>query len=294
MSKPKLEVPLTSPQEMMPGNVKRAMKAVDASRRDQYWLTRDKIVIKPGFNVREKDDAYWAHVRSIADSMRAEGFLVEHPLGGFIERVGDADQIVLTDGHCRVDAIDILIKEGIDLGEFPMAIKSNATSLEDLTVALVKTNNGKPLTPYETGVVCKRCQGFGWDEKKIADRLGFTETYVKDLLTLMGSPMEIRRMVQTGTVSANTALQTMRKHGSEAVAKLKDAEAKVKASGKKKVTAKHVTSANPVEKLAKKHALKLLEALRWVKDDPSFAKLHEATQKEVNSVLTPFPEEKQE
>lgn len=52
--------------QLIPGNVKSATQGCKSS--DLWKLTRDRIVVQPGFNVRDKDVDYQARVRVIADS----------------------------------------------------------------------------------------------------------------------------------------------------------------------------------------------------------------------------------
>lgn len=123
-----------------------------------------------------------------------------------------------------------------------MVVSPKGTSLEDLTVGLVISNSGKPLTPYEVGLVCKRLVGYGWEEKQIGKKLCMTTQRVNDLLDLVGAPKAVRDLVADGTVSATQAINTIKQHGPEAGAKLQAGAAIAKAKGKKKATSKHIDS----------------------------------------------------
>lgn len=271
-----------------PGNLKTAMKSAGATSRDLWYVPIGKLVVREGFNVREHNASYDAHVRTLADSIKANGFYPDEPLGVFI----DGDEVVIHGGHCRFAATQLAISEGADIKELPCVSVPRGTSAEDLTVALHTTNSGKPLTPFELGVVCVRLVKYGWDEKQIASRLGFTPTYVSDLLFLQECPKEVRTLVQEDKVSAGMAIAAVRKHGAEAAAALDKAVAKAESKGKAKATGKHMDEAVfDRKKELKKAAPDLLEALYWVKDDPNYLKLCEATRDRLDKVSAPFPEE---
>ncbi|WP_175795482.1 ParB/RepB/Spo0J family partition protein [Burkholderia multivorans] len=265
-------------------SVKKLMQEIEAKSRDFYQVPREFIRVMPHFNPREKDEAYQAHIEDLAQSMLVNGFYQDKPLAGYAAEEKGEKVIYLTDGHCRLDAADLANSRGASIATFPMVIKPASTSLEDLTVALVRSNTGKPLTPYETGVVCKRLEGFGWETDTIAERLGYTETYVSQLLALMGAPIEIRRMVQAGKLSAENALKILSKYGSEAVAVLSTAEKNAERSGKTRITAAHLPGA-AFQKLVKKQAPVMVNTLRDVKADPAYASLSPSLREKLDAML---------
>ncbi len=237
---------MTEAIEFNAGNIKTAMKNAGAGRSDLWRVPRSALRIKPGFNVRNVDDPeYQEHIQWIADSIRENGFLPDHPLVGFVAREDDEDIIYITDGHTRLAAVDMLIAEGIEIAELPVVTKMRGTNIEDLTVALYTSNGGRPLTPIETAEVCKRLAGYGWDERRIAKNLGLTTTYVGNLLDLAAAPQEIRQMVQARKVSANVALEVMRKEGSNARETLRTAIAEAESAGQTKITRKSLKPKQP-------------------------------------------------
>ena len=110
--------------------------------------------------------------------------------------------IYITDGHTRREAALLARSEGAELGLIPVVVHAKGTAMEDLNVALVRSNSGRPLTPYEIGIVCKRLMKFNMDEETIARRIGVSPRYVSSLLTLMAAPHGIRKMVEDELVSA--------------------------------------------------------------------------------------------
>lgn len=270
---------------LIAGSAKKVMDEVGAKSRDLWQVPVEQIKVIPGFNVREKDEAYHEHIESLAKSILTEGFYQDKPLAGYVAREGDKEVIYLTDGHCRFEGTQLANSRGANITRLPLVIKPNSSSLEDLTVSLVVSNSGKPLTPYEVGVVCKRLVGYGWDNKEIAGRLGFTEQYVDQLLTLMGAPLEIRKMVQAGALSAANAVDMLRKHGAKAVEILLNAQQKANEAGQKKVTARHLPGAT-FKKVITKEAPAMLNTLREIKEDPGFANLSESMRLKLEEVLS--------
>lgn len=225
---------------IVPGAIKAAMKEAGASSLDLWMVPRDQIRVLPGFNVRTRNAAYEAHIKSIGESILANGYYKDKPLAGYVAREDGANVIYLTDGHSRLEGVDYAIAKGAEIESLPVVTKPNGTSLEDLTVGLVVSNSGKQLEPIELAEVCKRLVGFGWDEAKIASKLGFTKPYIIDLLNLLAAPKAVRSMVESGTVSAANAVETLKKHGEKAAEVLKSAQEKAAESGKAKVTKKEL------------------------------------------------------
>lgn len=275
--------------EFTPGNVKSTMKEVGATSSDLWQVAYDDLHIIPNFNVREKDGAWKAHVENIANLMVENGYHRDKPMAGYVAVIDGKSRIVVTDGHCRHEAIAIARKKGAQIEKVPVVIKPSGTSAEDLTVALVTSNSGKPLTPYELGSVCKRLQGYGWDEKQISQRLNFTVTYVTDLIFLQGCPKDVRKLVQEGKVAAGMAIAAVKKHGDKAADVLTGAVEKAEAKGKKKATAKDL--APDWNKEVKKAGATLFEALMWVKEDRGYKHLSDATREFIEDVLEALPEE---
>lgn len=270
-----------------PGNLKSAMSGVKSG--DLWKVPFDRLVLRDGFNVRVHDAAYHAHIRWIADSIKENGFHVDQPFGVFI----DGDEIVVHAGHCRHAAVTLAISEGASISEVPCVSVPRGTSAEDLTVALHTSNGGKALTPLELGIVCKRLVRFGWDEKKIASRLALSVSYIGQLLSLMEAPVELRGMVQAGKIAAGTAIDLIKKHGVGAVTAANsaigraEAEAREKGcdAGTVKATAKHLDPEAKFNRMVKKQAVPMFEALKDMRNDPGFRRLNGETQQKIQAVL---------
>lgn len=223
--------------ELVAGNTKAAMKDIQAVSSDLWKVPLDKFVFIEGFNPRTDTPAYLAHIEEVAQSILANGYYQDKPIAAFVDEDG---AIRPTDGHTRIRAARRAVELGAPLETLPTVIKPRGTSMEDITVALVTSNTGKPLTPYETALVVKRLIDMGLDEKTVAKRLNYTTPYVQDLLTLVAAPKPIRDMVANGQVAASVAVKEWNTHGTKAVARLKAGLDKAKAAGKTKMSPKHL------------------------------------------------------
>lgn len=233
----------TTEIEFVQGSVKKA--TVGMSSADLWKVPRDRIVVKAGFNVRDHDDEHAAHIRQIADSMKANGYMQDKPLAGYVGEDDDRNNVlILTDGHCRLEAYDLAVSEGMEPFDLPMVTKPRGTSEEDLVVALATSNTGRRLKPNELAIVCKRLVDFGWDTATIAKRLCLTKPYVESLLDFLAAPKPVRYLVSSGKISATLAVETIKKHGAKNASKmLKDGVKEAEAKGKTRATAKHVKAA---------------------------------------------------
>lgn len=230
--------------ELTRGNVKTAMKDAGATSADLWRVRPEQLRVIPGFNGRVRNAAYDAHIETIVSSIVENGYYQDKPLAGYVAIDEDGNNVIyITEGHTRNEAIPIAIERGAKIETVPVVIKPNGTTVEDLTFALVTSNNGKPFTPYETALIVKRLVDMGTDEKVIAKRLGYTKNYVDGLLTLAGASKAVRDMVQDEKVAATLAIDMVKKHGPKAAEHLREGMVQAKAAGKTKVTAKHVKAA---------------------------------------------------
>ncbi len=269
---------------VFPGAVKKAMGTSHAKSRDLWQVPVANIRVIEGFNVRIKDDLYWEKVRNLADSMQIEGYYQDKPLAGYVAREDGENLIYVTDGHRRFDAVMFAISRGVTFEHLPVVVSAQGVSAEDLTVSLVRSNSGEPLRPYEQALVARRLQRFGFDNKEISRRLGFTETYVDNLLLLMSAPVEVRNMVISNQVSASTAIDALRQYGKDAAEKLREALDKAVAGGKSKLTRRHLVS--QAHRVASRHGADLYQVVASINEDPAFASLKEETRDQLTSLIT--------
>jgi ParB family chromosome partitioning protein len=271
--------------ELTSGGVRAAMTAASAKSRDLWMVEASQIVILKGFNPRVHDDKYEAHVEQLKSSIMQQGFLLSKPLEGF---AGADGKIYLTDGHTRLEAYTRAVAEGFEPTPLPMVPRDKGTSMEDLTVSLVRSNNGKPLTAYETSVVCKRlATTYHREPGDIAELLGVSDKYVGQLLTLAAAPTKVREMVQSGEVSASLAIEALLKHKDGAAAALEAALGKAAGQGKAKATKKDMITPEQLKaKREKRLASRLFAAVELLLQDQKVINIiNEEVYKEIDSIL---------
>lgn len=248
------------PHDLVAGNIKTAMKQVDAGSSDLWKIEPHKIKTLPGFQPRDESPEYLEHLKATKESIKANGFYPNKPLSIFVATADGQQVIYVYDGHTRLRAVLELIEEGVQIDSVPAVAAPKGTTMEDLWVSTVTMQSGKPLTPFEVGKRCKGMIDMGMDEKVICTRLGITKVYLNDLLQLVGAPKAIRDMVTAGQVSATQAVKELKAHGPQAVVRLKEGLETAIAAGKTKVTGKHL--AKPPKTPAGPPTLKLKGVLR--------------------------------
>jgi ParB family chromosome partitioning protein len=231
------------------------MKAITEAatgKSTEYIVKVDQLRTIPGFNVRVREtEDYRSDLASLKQSIRENGYYPNKPLAGYIGKEGDDDVIYVTDGHRRLEAVQEINDEALNDGEtiegLPVVLKPADSSVADLTIALVQDNSGRPLTPYEMGVVVQRLARMKDGEDNalftkadIARKLSITERYIDDLNVLVGAPAKVRTAVLEGTVASTLAIQELRRDPKKAEERLMAAVTKAKASGRSKATRKHV------------------------------------------------------
>jgi hypothetical protein len=108
---------------------------------------------------------------------------------------------------------------------------------EDLTLNILNSNDGLPLTALEKGEAVKRLQSFLWGPGEIAKKTGWSISTVNNLILLYDAPDEIKDMVKSGKVAATLAINLLRENGPEkALEVLQSAVESSIAQGKEKAT----------------------------------------------------------
>lgn len=240
-----------------------SIKNLADGRSDLYRLAPSKLSVKEGFNSRVKDfDPADADDIALAKSIAVHG--IKQPLAVFVEGAN----VYLSDGHRRFGAVNYLndvangeaendheIEITADLSAIPVLVESKDGTEADRILMQITRNSGKPFTALEQAAVFKKLLDAGWTDADIATKAGFSTQRIRDLLDLnKKAPAKVKKMIQSGEVSATLAITTMKKakgDGKKTAELLEGAVSKAKSEGKKKATAKDVKVApdNPKVKL---------------------------------------------
>lgn len=272
-------------QEISTINPRTLLESIEHTKGGLIRIGLEHLRVMPDFNVRIRDAAYFEHIQTLKQSILEEGFYEDKPLAGVASFEGKNPVIFITDGDCRLQAVKLAIEEGAPIQTVPVVLKDRTTTIEDLTVALVRSNGGKRFTPLELSVVVRRLQKHGWVEKAIADKLGFSEEYVKQLLTASGAPVVIRKMIAEGAVPLAVAVQSIRTHGAEEAKQvLQTAVAQAKERGEKGITRKNLPD-QIYKKAITKNAPRLVGIIERIHAEPLFNQLPEALKVEISDFL---------
>lgn len=170
-------------------------------RRNNYYVINPSVIFIENENVR---DSYPEEKFEILkQSIKENGVL--QPIQ--VKKVGE--RYALSHGFTRMRAVWELIAEGVEITGVKAI--SNIVSDEEELVRHITLNSGEPLTKFEISKILVKLQGFGWKNKDMASRLGYTEQEVSNLLTFQSQgSMEVKNAVKEGIMDINPALALIR------------------------------------------------------------------------------------
>lgn len=228
-------------------------------RKDILRIAPEHLQIKEGWNCRDVNfDPEDPEDLALAKSIASVG--VKQPLTAIWEK----GQAVLTDGHRRLSAALWAMQNlGAEIKSIPVQTEDRYASEEDRVLSQIVRNNGKELSPIETGRVYKRLFDLGWTEAQIAEKVGRSPTWVRNLLELSSTPKEVTDLVKAGTISASLAIDALHKAAGDSAAAaqaLGEAVERAKAEGKTRATAQH-TARGPTPGARIKELAELVDTL---------------------------------
>lgn len=229
------------------------------------------VEFEEGFNLRQEGPELDAHLEAMYVAMKAGAQFPPIDVS-----VVDG-RIIARDGHCRTRTAKRLIEEGIDYKLEARQFRGNDA---DCVFHMLGTGNGsKGYTPLESGLGYLRLLRYGHDEAAIAARLGVSRTTIDNGLILAEAPAEIQQMISSGKVAAHVAIDMIRKHGSKATEKLREA---IDRTGKK-VTKKHVGLPRIPHKVATAYHDATDSLMRFFDESPT----EKAAMEEGKTVMVP-------
>lgn len=270
-------------------SIKGTMKENGYTAGDLWMVDPRAIRVLPGFNPRVINDNYRAVVRSIADSIKANGYYKSCPMAGYVAMEGGEQVIYMYEGHRRLEASLLAISEGYKLERVPMTIDQVGLSLEDMTVALIQGNLKGELSFYESAITCKRLLQMGVPMEDLARRTGLPQQGIDLRMKLMAAPRKLREMVADEAMSGTLALELMNTYGKDAVAVAENAQVRAAAAGKTKVLKSHV-AVSPYAKVVKKASTRLYEVAGKISQDPAYSNLSAETRGLLDTLLAEIQE----
>lgn len=215
------------------------MEQRKVKRTDMLWLTPQELEVQDGFNVRFD----YGNIEELAESIDIHG--VRNPIRA--SKNTDTGMYVLTDGHRRFKAIQLLVSQGRANGLLiPTLPDGKGTSEESRTLAMITHNEGKRLNLLEEATVYKRLIDFGYSQAEIAREAVKSETHISNCLLLMSAPKSLKDKIMEGKISASLVIENLKNKTATEVAEEVE---EVLGTGVDKVTKKHIVRAPSIGQL---------------------------------------------
>lgn len=277
------------------GNIKQVMEKGNGKRKftagDLWNVDPRTIKVIPGYNIRVRNAAFFEKLALLTQSIYENGFKKDSALSVIVIRDEDGGQsIYVKRGHRRLESTLAAIAMGKEIATIPCIIASDNCSEEDMTSDLVESNNGEPLTQYETAIACKRMSRFIPDDHAaIAKRLGLWPTQVTDYLLLINGPIEISNYVRDDVVSFTLAVELLQEHGPKALQVIEQGRARSAAAGNKteKLMPRFVPG-KVIKKAVTKAAPAMKDAILEIRKDEGFSQLSLENQQKLEEILEQF------
>jgi len=198
------------------------------------------IIEIEAFNTRNMESLDTVtYIRGMADAIKENGNEAFPP----ITITQEGDKIAVMAGWCRRRAHILAMDEGAPIKGIA-CLAAGKKSKEEITLDILTSNSGLPLSAMERAKAVKKLQSYLWSPADIAKKTGWSVSTVNNLITLYDAPDEIQNMVNCGQVSATFATEIVKSNTpDEAVKKLKSAADTAEKSGKKKATKKDLKDA---------------------------------------------------
>jgi len=217
------------------------------------------------FNTRNMESPETiAYIRGMADAIKENGNESFPP----ITITQEGDQIAVMAGWCRRRAHILAMDEGAPIKGIACLAAGKKTK-EDVTLDILTSNSGLPLSAMERAKAVKRLTSFLWTPADIAKKTGWSISTVNNLIALYDAPDEIQNMVNCGQVSATFATEIVKSNPpDEALKKLKSAADTAEKAGKKKATKKDLQNVAEKGVSWKKYGPQLYKILNAIYECP--------------------------
>lgn len=287
------------------GNIKAAAAAAGATSADLWMVPYEQLHYDPADNIRPVDTEWVAHLAAL---MQANGYDKGSPLHCYARKVDGKDLLYVYKGQHRYLAAGHVIKTGKNLGKIPVVVRDAKTvNRAEMVIDGYLSNDSKRSSPLELAAAVAELRDIhGMTLAAICERLNVTDQTIRDVGLLERAPVELHQMVRDGAVAGTLAIEQIREHGADkALDRLQKGAAKAAASGKARVTKKHLAPSTDADvpvvaqapsqtspratastKIIDPRAKQLLQALQAVLHDPCFGKLSPGTIEGVHRSLS--------
>lgn len=215
-------------------------KVEGVSKATYFKVDPNLVEFEPGFNLREENADLDTHLEAMYVSMKAGAYFPPIDVS-----VVDG-KIIARDGHCRTRTARRLVAEGIPYTLEARQFRGNEV---ESVYHMLGSSQGKSLTPLEAGRGYLRLTRYGLTVAEIVRRTGLSRTTVDNGCILAEAPVDLQRLISSGAVSVQVALDAIAKHGTKALEFLTALVDKAKQDGSGRVTKKHTATAKIPQKV---------------------------------------------
>lgn len=166
-----------------------------------YMIEFESVGVKPNFNKRID----YGDIDELAQSIHENGIRI--PLKGHFDKL--EERWLITSGHRRLKAIELLYKKGINI---TVPIMSDARETDEQRIlGQITDNSGKKFNPVEeAAVIHELITVHNHSEEQIRDKTGFSKVYICNLKLLNAAPKKIKDLIIGNVVSATLAMKVLR------------------------------------------------------------------------------------
>ena len=220
----------------------------NVKRANSFMIDPRIIQIEPGFNPRGMfTENYWEQPDTLAH------------IEQFVKVIDGVPYV--RDGEHRLRALRKLIAEGVPFQRVEVVEASG----DELAQAKTNfnANNGRQWSAVERAVHYGRFKSYGMTVEEIAHEVGKTVQHVYQLLTILEMPLELKRRIQEGSISASAAINLFKNPD---VATVKRAPAKLIRSAVEAIRGEWSVTRQEGGKVLVELTAEQYEALKALKD----------------------------
>lgn len=199
-------------------------------KNDVFMIPPTSLLEEEGFNERDYTDPdVEAQIEAFAQAYQQGQFVP--PLVVRIDAT--TGEFFIVDGHQRRRGALRAIERGTPI-EHLVCVPFRGNNV-DRVVCMLTSSEGLKLKPLGVARGYLRLLRLGQSVSEIAKGVGRTSQHVESMLVLAEANADVQGLVNSGAVSATTAIETVREHGEKAGDLLAKKLAEAKAQGKTKV-----------------------------------------------------------
>ena len=173
------------------------IKAIASGRKDIYRIDPRLLNIEDGFNARID--------YSGGEELRE--FIRQNGVPGIYKIYTKNEKYYIKDGHRRQREVLALIEEGLEIKTVDCVHEKETD--EERVFGLLSSNEGKPFSQREKGIIYLRLMNYGWSQTEIAAKIGKSQSLVSNAILLARAPKKVQKLMDSNLVPDSTVLSAM-------------------------------------------------------------------------------------